>query len=106
MVSDQYLADPSPPLAQLAIGPHFDALTSKEKLYAHHLSRACFHGTRIILRQLSAESEQIFDMLTHLFASQQFDQIKKDTKLDDEAWNQLLAWSAMFLSNLGNYKVQ
>jgi hypothetical protein len=34
----QYLADSPPTVVPLAIKPHFDALSDKEKLYAHHLS--------------------------------------------------------------------
>ena len=34
----QYLADSPPTIVPLAIKPHFDALSDKEKLYAHHLS--------------------------------------------------------------------
>jgi dipeptidyl-peptidase-3 len=34
----QYLADNPPTVVPLAIKPHFDALTDKEKLYAHHIS--------------------------------------------------------------------
>lgn len=34
----QYLADDPPTVVPLAIKPHFDALTDKEKRYAHHLS--------------------------------------------------------------------
>jgi len=34
----QYLADNPPTIVPLAIKPHFEALTEKEKLYAHHLS--------------------------------------------------------------------
>jgi dipeptidyl-peptidase-3 len=34
----QYLADNPPTVVPLAIKPHFEALTDKEKLYAHHLS--------------------------------------------------------------------
>lgn len=34
----QYLADNPPTVVPLAIKPHFEALTEKEKLYAHHIS--------------------------------------------------------------------
>lgn len=34
----QYLADNPPTVVPLTIKPHFEALTEKEKLYAHHLS--------------------------------------------------------------------
>jgi dipeptidyl-peptidase-3 len=34
----QYLADSPPTVVPLTIKPHFEALSDKEKLYAHHLS--------------------------------------------------------------------
>jgi dipeptidyl-peptidase-3 len=34
----QYLADSPPSVVPLIIKPHFEALSDKEKLYAHHLS--------------------------------------------------------------------
>lgn len=34
----QYLADSPPTIVSLAINKHFEALSDKEKLYAHHLS--------------------------------------------------------------------
>jgi dipeptidyl-peptidase-3 len=34
----QYLADNPPTIVPLAIKPHFEALSEKEKLYAHHIS--------------------------------------------------------------------
>jgi dipeptidyl-peptidase-3 len=34
----QYLADDPPTVVPLAIKPHFEALSDKEKLYAHHIS--------------------------------------------------------------------
>jgi len=34
----QYLADNPPAVVPLAIKPHFESLSDKEKLYAHHIS--------------------------------------------------------------------
>lgn len=45
---------------QLAIKELFGALTQREKLYAHHLARAAWHGSRIIQRQTSPEGTEIF----------------------------------------------
>jgi len=56
-----------PPLGamihQLQIKPIFDALDPREKLYAHYLARAAWHGSRIIMRQVSPESPDIFDFI-------------------------------------------
>ena len=53
-------------MVPLAIKPHFDALKAKEKKYAHYISRAAFSGTRINLRQVSPESEAIYDFILGL----------------------------------------
>ncbi len=34
-----YLADSPPTVVPLTIKPHFEVLTEKEKLYAHHISK-------------------------------------------------------------------
>jgi dipeptidyl-peptidase-3 len=35
----QYLADAPPSVVRLEIEKHFEALTNKQKAYAHHISR-------------------------------------------------------------------
>lgn len=65
----QYLADDPPTIVPLAIKPHFDALDAKQKKYAHYISRAALAGTRINLRQVSAESEAIYDFIIELHKS-------------------------------------
>jgi dipeptidyl-peptidase III len=62
----QYLADDPPTVVPLAIKPHFEALNTKERTYAHYISRASFAGTRINLRQVSPESEPIYDFIIEL----------------------------------------
>jgi dipeptidyl-peptidase-3 len=61
----------TPPLGvtvhQLAIKPIFDALEPREKLYVHYLARAAWHGSKIIMRQVSPESPGIFDFIMDLY---------------------------------------
>lgn len=62
----QYLADNPPTIVPLVIKPHFDALNEEGQKYAHYISRACFAGTRVVLRQVSEESEAIYDFIIAL----------------------------------------
>jgi len=65
----QYLADDPPTVVLLGIKPHFEALSDKEKKYAHYISMASLSGTRINLRQMSHESEAIYDFILALHRS-------------------------------------
>lgn len=65
----QYLADDPPTIVPLVIKPHFEALNDKEKTYAHYISKACFAGTRVVLRSVSPESESIYDFVIALHKS-------------------------------------
>lgn len=62
----QYLTDDPPTIARLEIKPHFEALSKQEKKYAHYLSKSAFAGHRINLRQVSPESEAIYDFILAL----------------------------------------
>ena len=63
----QYLADDPPTIVPLLIKEHFGALSEEEQKYAHYISKACFAGTRVVLRQVSPESEHIYDLsLIHI----------------------------------------
>ncbi|KAH7095440.1 peptidase family M49-domain-containing protein [Paraphoma chrysanthemicola] len=101
-----YLADSPPSVVPLAIKPHFEALTDQEKLYAHHISIACFAGTRIVLRQVSTESEHIYDFIValHKHANGNYAAIAKEAGLSQEETDAYLNYAAQFLGNLGNYK--
>ncbi len=59
-------ASPKAVIHQLAIKPIFDRLTRREKLYAHHLSKAAWYGSRILMRQVSPEGPAIFDFIISL----------------------------------------
>ncbi|KAI8941412.1 hypothetical protein NX059_002636 [Plenodomus lindquistii] len=102
----QYLADSPPTVVPLTIKPHFEALSDKEKLYSHHLSVACFAGTRIVLRQCSPESEAIYDFIValHKHCKGDYAALASEAGLSQEEMDEYLNYAAQFLGNLGNYK--
>ncbi|KAF4310442.1 Peptidase M49 dipeptidyl-peptidase III [Botryosphaeria dothidea] len=101
-----YLADSPPTIVPLAIKPHFEALNDQQKLYSHYLSIACFAGTRIVLRQISPESEHIYDFIVALHRQYKGDwkKAQKDAGLSDDELKAFLDYAAQFLGNAGNYK--
>jgi hypothetical protein len=103
----QYYADSPPTISQLKIEPHFSNLTSKEKLYAHFISKAAHLGTRVTLRQVSAESEALFDIAVELYKSidGDFSKLVKETGVDEKEAELFWEYTAGILGNLGNYKV-
>jgi hypothetical protein len=68
--------------------------------------RACFAGTRIVLRQLSPESEPIYDFIIalHKHCNGDYDALAKEVELSKEDLDAYLNYAAQFLGNLGNYK--
>ncbi|KAL9108817.1 MAG: hypothetical protein Q9227_006474 [Pyrenula ochraceoflavens] len=105
-VKKQYLADNPPTVVRLEIRPHFEALTDDQKLYAHYISRAAFSGTRIVQRQISPESEPIFDLILalHRACSGDWKSLASKTGVAEEDVGAFLNYSAQFLGNGGNYK--
>ncbi|KPI44169.1 putative dipeptidyl peptidase 3 [Cyphellophora attinorum] len=101
-----YLADSPPTVVRLEIAPHFDALNAQQKRYAHHISRAAFHGTRITLAQVSPESVPIYDLIVaiHTACKGDYKKLAADTGAGDDAVRQWLEYAAQFLGNCGNYK--
>ncbi|ATY66560.1 dipeptidyl peptidase III [Cordyceps militaris] len=105
MASQSYTPVPGATVHQLLIKPIFDALEPREKLYAHHMAQAAWQASRIVMRQISSESIDIFDFIMDLYHA------------CDGKWNALVAkcgvttpeiecfleYAAMFLCNLGNY---
>lgn len=74
------------------------------KSYDRH--RACFAGTRIVLRQISPESEPIYDFIValHKHCKGDYPAIAKDAGLSQDDIDAYLNYAAQFLGNLGNYK--
>lgn len=121
----QYLADDPPTVVPLAIKPHFEALNDKERKYAHYISRAAFSGTRINLRQTSAESEGIYDFVLALHQSSDgkwrrwhplllfprltcltgdWKKVQSSAGISEEDLRHFLNYSAQVIGNAGNYK--
>jgi len=95
------------PVLPLPCSEAFDALSAKEKRYTHHLSRASWWGTFIVLSQSSPESCDIFCLLTKLFRAQPLDSLKKVAVekgvLTEEEFQLLLVYYCGFTYNGGNY---
>jgi dipeptidyl-peptidase-3 len=102
----QYLADHPPSVVQLAIKPHFEALSDTEKLYAHYISKASLAGTRIVLKQVSPESPDIYDFIVSLHKQFKGDwkTIQQKAGISDGELQDFLNYAAQFLGNCGNYK--
>lgn len=100
------LADSPPTICRLEVAPHFAALTLKEKLYAHHISRASFLGTRVTLRQVSRESEAIYDLILALYAACAGDwkKLASESSVSEQDVQYWLQYATVFLGSLGNYK--
>ncbi|KAI9850202.1 MAG: hypothetical protein M1824_003585 [Vezdaea acicularis] len=101
-----YASDSPPTIVSLEIKPHFEALNDQEKRYAHYISRAAFNGTRVTLRQVSAESEDIFDFILELYKASDGDwqKIQAAAGISTEQFGAFLNYAAQFLGNCGNYK--
>ncbi|AET40012.1 dipeptidyl-peptidase III Ecym_5245 [Eremothecium cymbalariae DBVPG len=92
-----HLADHQPPIVMLTAKSFFEQLTKEESLYAHYMSKASHAGSRVVLRQVSHESEAIFDLVLGIH-------IKLNGKYEDsQELNYYLEYVSQFLSNLGNY---
>jgi dipeptidyl-peptidase-3 len=92
---------------QLAISDVFDTLSAREKRYAHHLARAAWLGSRIVLRQTSPESEGIFDLILqlHKACNGRWSALVDDAKVEQKEVDAVLEFAAQFLAHLGNYYV-
>ncbi|KAL2845378.1 peptidase family M49-domain-containing protein [Aspergillus pseudodeflectus] len=106
-VKQHYLADSPPTVVRLEIKHHFDNLKDKNlRKYAHYISRAAFEGTRVTLRQVSPESEPIYDLILalHRACDGKWSELAQRTNVSDENLRFFLEYSAQFLGNCGNYK--
>lgn len=72
----------------------------------HVLNRASFIGSRVILRQVSPESEAIYDLIISLyhFCNGDWTKLQHEAKIDDQALQHFLEYATKFLGNTGNYR--
>lgn len=94
-------------MTKLEIATHFDTLNNAQKVYAHHISRAAFLGTRITLRQVSPESEGIYDLAIalHKAVDGDYKKLTEKTGVSEQDVTYWVEYAAGVLGNLGNYKV-
>ncbi|TQS36493.1 hypothetical protein Golomagni_03056 [Golovinomyces magnicellulatus] len=106
MDSRNFYADMPPSIVKLEIQKHFDTLTPQQTTYAHNISRAAFTGTRITLRQVSPESESIYDFIIELYNSNggRWDELRRKARINEDDFQRFLEYCAQFLGNCGNYK--
>ena len=102
----------SMPIHKLAIADAFDSLKLQEQLYVHHLAKTAWSGTRIILRQVSPESNTIFDLIMQLYETCK-DRFEGKWHTLADACNvpraeidAFLRYAATFLSNVGDFFVR
>lgn len=101
MNKNNFYADTHAPMVSLSAKTFFDQLTDAEKHYAHHFSKAGHWGSRVVLRQVSHESEAIFDLILAVHRATGGDYSK--ISVSEDAKRQYLEYASQFLSNLGNY---
>lgn len=70
------------------------------------MCRAAFTGTRITLRQVSPESESIFDFIIELYKASHGDwkTLQNKAAVSDQDLQYFLEYAAQFFGNVGNYK--
>ncbi|QID87934.1 hypothetical protein GRS66_010628 [Saccharomyces pastorianus] len=101
---NQYFADHDAPLSMLSVKTeYFPQLTEKEQKYAHFMSKASHAGSRVVMRQVSHETEPIFDLVLAIHANLS-GQYPVDDSTEKQQTEFYLEYVSQFLSNLGNYK--
>ncbi|KAG0156735.1 hypothetical protein PDIDSM_3916 [Penicillium digitatum] len=106
-IKQHYLADSPPTVVRLEVKSHFDNLKDQNlRKYAHFMSRAAFEGTRVTLRQVSPESEPIYDLILALYhvSNGDWNSLAQKTQVSAEDLRFFLEYAGQFLGNCGNYK--
>ena len=100
------------PIHQLSVARAFNGLSPQEQLYAHHMAKAAWSGTRIILRQVSPESNAVFDLIMRLYETckdrfrGEWHGLADTCEVPRTDVDAFVRYAATFLSNVGNYYVR
>lgn len=103
----QYILPLDQPVSCLEVETAFVGLTPKERLYAHHISKAAWVGGLVTLLQTSPESGPIFVLLHKLFRAQtpaEFKAAALAAGFPPEEVTAVFVYAAGVFSNAGNYK--
>ena len=101
----RYVTPKAVPVRVLEVRSSFEGLTEKEKLYAHWMSVASWRGALICFEQVSNESPTILQLILGIYSTNPVDLRKQANRrgVSDADLLELERYSAMFLSNTGNY---
>ncbi|KAI8808913.1 peptidase family M49-domain-containing protein [Cladochytrium replicatum] len=101
----RFLAESNVPICLLDAKAHFEALSTQEKFYAHHIAQATWAGSKIILDQTSSVSAPLFDVILGVFRGDASGvSLKSASGVSEEEWSQFVDFVVVVLGNMGNYR--
>ena len=101
-----YVTPRGVPYLRLECAKPFSLITPKERLYAHYMATASWHGLGVVATQVSRESHKIFSFFLALLKVNTVADLKAAATTagaSDDELNQLLEFFALTYSNGGNY---
>ncbi|KAF4992902.1 hypothetical protein FGRMN_6845 [Fusarium graminum] len=90
---------------KLVVKEIFNRLSDQDKLYAHYLSQAAWYGARVIMAQVSPESNDIFDFIIKLYDScaGNWETLIEKCGINNQDLAAFLDYAGLFLTDIGNY---